>query len=102
MSGLMSFFFFVFLLPAAEVADELLVPELDRDRNSKLWQTPQTIQPKLEDWNKQKWHKVNHLGGDSQNFLRKFLIFFVTLGLKILRLFWLKFLFEADIIKGWC
>jgi len=36
MSGLMSFFFFVFLLPAAEVADELLVPELDRDRNSKL------------------------------------------------------------------
>jgi len=32
--------------------------------------------------------KANDLraGGDSQNFLRKFLIFFVTLGLKILRL----------------
>ena len=26
------------------------------------------------------------LGGNSQNFLRKFLIFFLTLGLKILRL----------------
>jgi len=41
-------------------------------------------------------------GGDSQNFLRKFLRFFVTLNLKILRLFLLKALFEADIIKGWC
>jgi len=28
--------------------------------------------------------------------------FFVTLCLKILRLFRLKVLFEADIIKGWC
>jgi len=34
--------------------------------------------------------------GDSQNFFR----FFVTLGLKILRLFRLRVLFEADIIKG--
>jgi len=40
------------------------------------------------------------LGGDSQNFLGKFVRFFVTLGLKILRLFILKVLFEADIIKG--
>jgi len=29
---------------------------------------------------------ITLLGGDSQNFLRKFLRFFVTLGLKILRL----------------
>jgi len=35
-------------------------------------------------------------GGDSQNLLR----FFITLGLKVLRLFRLKVLFEADIIKG--
>jgi hypothetical protein len=45
------------------------------------------------------------LGGDSQNFLRKFVRFFVTLGLKILkllRLFWLKVIFEEDIIKGQC
>jgi hypothetical protein len=40
------------------------------------------------------------LGGDSQNFLRKFVRFFVTLGHEILRLFWLKALFEVDIIKG--
>jgi hypothetical protein len=39
-------------------------------------------------------------GGYSQNFLSKFVRFFVTLGLKILRLFRLKVLFEADIIKG--
>jgi hypothetical protein len=32
--------------------------------------------------------------------LSKFVIFFVTLGLKILRVFRLKVLFEADIIKG--
>jgi len=38
-------------------------------------------------------------GGDSQNFLQKFVRFFVTLGLKILRLFRLRVLFEADIIK---
>jgi len=43
---------------------------------------------------------LSWLGGDSQNFLRKFVRFFVTLGLKILRLFWLKVLFGADIIKG--
>jgi len=42
------------------------------------------------------------LDGDSQNFLRKSIRFFVTLGLKILRLFRLKVLFEADIIKGQC
>ncbi len=39
------------------------------------------------------------LGGNSQNFLCKFVRFFVTLGLKIFRLFRLKVLFEADIIK---
>jgi len=39
-------------------------------------------------------------GGSLQNFLDKFVTFFVTLGLKILRLFSLKVLFEADIIKG--
>jgi len=40
------------------------------------------------------------LGGESQNFLCKYVIFLVTLGLKILRLLWLKVLFKADIIKG--
>jgi len=40
------------------------------------------------------------LGGDSQNFLHKFVRFFITLGLKILRLFGLGVLFEANIIKG--
>jgi len=39
------------------------------------------------------------LGGNSQNFLQKFVRFFVTLGIKILRLIRLKVLFEADIIK---
>ena len=39
-------------------------------------------------------------GGDSQNFLHKFVRCFVTLGIKILRLFRLKVLFEADIKKG--
>jgi len=39
-------------------------------------------------------------GGDSQNFLLKFIRFFVTLGLKILKLFRLKVVFEADIIEG--
>ncbi len=51
------------------------------------------------------WHilkQLNFLGGNSQNFLSKFLIFFVTLGLKILRLKWLKVVFEADINKKWC
>jgi hypothetical protein len=41
-------------------------------------------------------------GGDSKNFLWKFVRFFITLGLKILRLSRLKVVFEADIIKGWC
>jgi len=44
--------------------------------------------------------RLKLLGGDSQNFLGKFVRFFVTLGLKILRLFRLKVLFEAEIIKG--
>ncbi len=39
-------------------------------------------------------------GGDSQNFLPKYARFFVTFDLKILGLFRLKVLFEADIIKG--
>jgi hypothetical protein len=40
-------------------------------------------------------------GGNSQNFLEANLKdFFVTLGLKFLRLFRLKVIFEADIIKG--
>jgi len=39
-------------------------------------------------------------GGDLQNVLCKFVRFFVTLGLKILRLFRLKVLLEAGIIKG--
>jgi len=44
---------------------------------------------------------TNILGGDTQNFLHKFVrFFFVTLGLEILRLFRFKALFEADIIKG--
>jgi len=43
---------------------------------------------------------VKNQDGDSQNFLRKFVRFCVTLGLKILRLFRLKVVFEPDIIKG--
>jgi len=43
---------------------------------------------------------IENLSGNSQNFLGKFVRFFVTLGLKILRLFRLTVLFEADIIKG--
>ncbi len=39
-------------------------------------------------------------GGNLQNFLCKFVRIFVTLDLKILRLFRLKVLFETDIIKG--
>jgi hypothetical protein len=41
-------------------------------------------------------HKTQ--GGNSQNFLGKFIRFFVTLDLKIMRLFRLKVLFEATII----
>ncbi len=44
--------------------------------------------------------KIGDMGGNSQHFLHKFVRFFVTLGLKILRLFRLKVLFEAVIIKG--
>jgi len=43
---------------------------------------------------------IENLSENSQNFLGKFVRFFVTLGLKILRLFRLTVLFEADIIKG--
>jgi len=43
---------------------------------------------------------VKDQGGNSQNFLGKFVRFFLTLGLKILRLFRFKVLFEVDIIKG--
>jgi len=43
---------------------------------------------------------IKNQDGNSQNFLGKFVRFFLTLGLKILRLFRLKVLFEADIIKG--
>jgi len=42
-----------------------------------------------------------HQGGNSQNFLGKFVRFFVTVGLKILRFFKLKVYFETDIkLKG--
>jgi hypothetical protein len=44
-------------------------------------------------------NKFKILGGNSQNFLGQFVRFFITLGLKILRLFRLKVVFEADIIK---
>jgi hypothetical protein len=44
--------------------------------------------------------KDENLGGNSQNFLHKFVRFFVTLGIKILRLFKLKVLFEANINKS--
>jgi len=40
------------------------------------------------------------MGWDSQKFLGKLIRFFVTLVLKILRLFKLKVLFETDTIKG--
>jgi len=42
---------------------------------------------------------LNRQGGNSQNFFSKFVRFFVTLGLKILRLSRLKVVFETDIIK---
>ena len=51
--------------------------------------------------NRQPTFIIKDLGEDLQNFLGKFEIFFVTLGLKIFKLFRLKVLFEADIIKGW-
>ncbi len=49
------------------------------------------------------WPGMKYLiwqGGNSQNFFGKFVRFFVTLGLKILRLFRLKVVFEADIMKS--
>jgi len=39
------------------------------------------------------------LGGNSQNFLSKFVRFFVTFGLEILRILMLKVIFEADNTK---
>jgi len=51
----------------------------------------------VNDCDNYKWQ-----GTDSQNFLGKFVRYLVILGLKILRLFRLKVLFEANIIKGWC
>ncbi len=56
----------------------------------------------VKKWTQGKIYSTIAHGGDSQNFLGKFERFFVTLGLKILRLFRLKVLFEADIIKGGC
>ncbi len=41
-----------------------------------------------------------NLEWDSQNFLHKFVRFFGTLGLKILRFFRLKVLFEVYIERG--
>jgi len=46
--------------------------------------------------------QILYQGQNLQNFLGKFVRFFVTLGLKILRLLRLKVLFEANIIKGQC
>jgi len=45
------------------------------------------------------WRFANP-GGNSQNVLQKFVRFFVTLDIKILRLLTLKVVFNADIIKG--
>jgi len=39
-------------------------------------------------------------GGNSKNFLDKFIIFFVTLGLKISKFLRLKVVFEADANKS--
>ena len=47
-------------------------------------------------------HKTNILGGNSQNFLKRILKIFVTLGLKILIVLRLKQVFETDILKCWC
>jgi len=44
--------------------------------------------------------KLKNLGGYSHDFLCKFLRFFVSLGLKILRLVQLKAVIEADINKS--
>jgi hypothetical protein len=46
---------------------------------------------------KSKWLKIH--GGDSQNFSGKFVRLFITLILKILRLFRLKVLYEVDISR---
>jgi len=44
----------------------------------------------------------SRLGGNSQNFLQKFVRFFITLGLKILKLLKLRVVFEAYINKSYC
>jgi len=52
--------------------------------------------------NAQEEHPQNDasLGEDSQNVLCKLVRFILTLSLKILRLFRLKVIFEADKVKG--
>ncbi len=44
----------------------------------------------------------NHLGGNSQKFLRRILKIFVFLSFKILILLRFKEVFETDILKFWC
>ncbi len=64
---------------------------------------PDSCRPQKQLWNTQDTLGtfVSPLqGGDSQNFLQKFVRFFVTLGLKILRLLKRKVVFEAYINKG--
>jgi len=51
-----------------------------------IWATVLLISSEIKMSN---WTPYKNLGRNSQNFLHKFLIFFVTLGLKILRLKWL-------------
>ncbi len=45
---------------------------------------------------------LKNLGGNSQNFLGKFVRFFVTMGFKFLRLFRLKVLYVAFVITKMC
>jgi len=52
-------------------------------------------------WTKFHNHKKSP-GWGFTKLLKQICKFFVTLGLKTLRLFRLQVLFEADIIKGWC
>ncbi len=44
--------------------------------------------------------QTNLQGGDSQNFLRKFVRFFVTLSLKILRFLGLNYILKQISLKG--
>ncbi len=52
-----------------------------------LFSIPRSLNADTEDAQTEEEHTVQpiQLGGDSQNFLRKFVRFFLTLGLKILR-----------------